>query len=121
MAAMTRDKRWGNSPTPDPLGETDLVPAIGVTGQTSLTWRTQGVEYHAVAMPLHDVRDLERPRALADATLAAALEHALLCFDGLEGLSAAERSRLLEQIDSRPERSVLLGRTRLLVELLLSC
>jgi len=61
---------------------------------------------------LSDVRDLERPRALADATLAAALEHALLCFDGLEDLNAAERSRLLEQIDSRPERSVLIGRTR---------
>jgi len=60
---------------------------------------------------LSDVRDLERPRALADATLAAALEHALLCFDGLEDLNAAERSRLLEQIDSRPERSVLIGRT----------
>ncbi|MGZ4252685.1 MAG: ATP-binding protein [Solirubrobacteraceae bacterium] len=61
---------------------------------------------------LLDVRDLERPRALADATLAAALEHALLCFDGLEDLNAGERSRLLEQIDSRPERSVLIGRTR---------
>jgi AAA+ superfamily predicted ATPase len=61
---------------------------------------------------LLDVRDLERPRALADATLAAALEHALLCFDGLEDLNAGERSRLLEQIDGRPERSVLIGRTR---------
>ncbi|HEY1507844.1 MAG TPA: ATP-binding protein, partial [Solirubrobacteraceae bacterium] len=61
---------------------------------------------------LLDVRDLERPRALADATLAAALEHALLCFDGLEDLNPSERARLLEQIDSRPERSVLIGRTR---------
>jgi AAA+ superfamily predicted ATPase len=61
---------------------------------------------------LLDVRDLERSRALADATLAAALEHALLCFDGLEGLNPGERSRLLEQIDSRSERSVLIGRTR---------
>ena len=61
---------------------------------------------------LLDVRDLERPRALADGTLAAALEHALLCFDGLEDLNGGERSRLLEQIDSRPERSVLIGRTR---------
>ena len=61
---------------------------------------------------LLDVRDLERPRALADATLAAALEHALLCFDGLEDLTAAERSRLLEHIDSRRERSVLIGHTR---------
>ena len=61
---------------------------------------------------LLDVRDLERSRGLADATLAAALEHALLCFDGLEDLNAGDRSRLLEQIDSRPERSVLIGRTR---------
>jgi AAA+ superfamily predicted ATPase len=64
------------------------------------------------SLVLLDVRDLERPRALADGTLAAALEHALLCFDGLEDLNAGERSRLLEQIDGRPERSVLTGRTR---------
>ncbi len=68
----------------------------------------------AVGAPLVliDVRDLERPEALADATLAAGLEHALLCFDGLEDLKPAERARLLERIDSRADRSVLIGRTR---------
>ena len=60
---------------------------------------------------LLDVRDLDRPEALADATLACALEHALLCFDGLADLKPTERSRLLEQIEARKERSVLLGRT----------
>ena len=44
--------------------------------------------------------------------MAAALEHALLCFDGLEDLKPGERARLLERIDSRAERSVLTGRTR---------
>ena len=61
---------------------------------------------------LLDVRDLSRPEALADAQLACALEHALLCFDGLGDLKPAERARLLEQIEARPERSVLIGRTR---------
>jgi hypothetical protein len=61
---------------------------------------------------LLDVRDLERPEALADATLACALEGALLCFDGLPDLKPVERARMLEQIDSRPQRSILLGLSR---------
>jgi hypothetical protein len=61
---------------------------------------------------LLDVRELGRPEAIADAQLACALEHALLCFDGLGDLTPPERGRLLEQIEGRPERSVLLGRTR---------
>jgi hypothetical protein len=61
---------------------------------------------------LLDVRDLARPEALADAQLACALEHALLCFDGLGDLTPGERARLLEQIEGRQGRSVLLGRTR---------
>jgi methyl-accepting chemotaxis protein len=52
LAAMARDKRWGNALTPDPLGENDLAVAVGITRQTAFTWRTQGVEYHAVALPL---------------------------------------------------------------------
>jgi methyl-accepting chemotaxis protein len=52
LAAMARDKRWGNAPTPDPLGQTDLANAIGIGNKASFTWRTQGTEYHAVALPL---------------------------------------------------------------------
>ena len=52
LAAMGRDKRWGNAPTPDPLGQSDLATAIGVSSKTSFAWHTQGLEYHAVALPL---------------------------------------------------------------------
>ena len=52
LAAMSRDKRWGNAPTPDPLGQSDLAAAIGVSSKTSFAWHTQGLEYHAVALPL---------------------------------------------------------------------
>jgi adenylate kinase family enzyme len=61
---------------------------------------------------LLDAGDLDRPDALADATLACALEHALLCFDGLDGLGPRERARLHEQIDAGPGRPVLIARTR---------
>jgi ATPase family associated with various cellular activities (AAA)/Winged helix domain, variant len=61
---------------------------------------------------LVDVRDLERTEVIADATLAAALEQALLCFDGLEELTPSERARLLSHLDSQPTRAVLLARTR---------
>jgi adenylate kinase family enzyme len=61
---------------------------------------------------LLDVRELGRPEAVADAQLACALEHALLCFDGLSDLTPTERAALLERIGSRSERSVLVGRTR---------
>ena len=54
---------------------------------------------------LLDVRDLERPRALADATLAAALEHALLCFDGLEDLTAG-RTVAPARADRQPPRAL---------------
>jgi hypothetical protein len=64
------------------------------------------------SLVLLDVDDLGRPEALADATLACALERAMLCFDGLGDLKPAERARLLEQIEARDERSVLLARTR---------
>ena len=52
LAAMSRDKRWGNAPTPDPLGQSDLAAAIGVSSKTSFAWHTQGLEYHVVALPL---------------------------------------------------------------------
>jgi hypothetical protein len=57
-------------------------------------------------------RELERPDALADARLAAALEGGLFCLDGLEDLSPAERGRLLRAIDESPERMVLIAGSR---------
>jgi hypothetical protein len=53
------------------------------------------------------VRELDRPEAIADARLAAALAQALLCLDGLEDLTPSERSLLLRTIDESPERVVL--------------
>jgi AAA+ superfamily predicted ATPase len=64
------------------------------------------------ALVVLDVRELDRAGALADAVLASALERALLCFDGLERLSPADRSRMLEALDAAPGRAVLLGRSR---------
>jgi hypothetical protein len=61
---------------------------------------------------LLDVHNLERLEALADARLACALEHALLCFDGLGELTPPDRVRLLDRIEARDERSVLVARTR---------
>jgi hypothetical protein len=61
---------------------------------------------------LVDVRELERPEAMADAALAAALEESLLCLDGLEDLKPNERARLLRAIDERPERTLLIAHTR---------
>ncbi len=54
-------------------------------------------------------RELERPEALADARLAAALHGGLFCIDGLEDLSGAERGRLLRAIDDSSERIVLVA------------
>jgi hypothetical protein len=53
------------------------------------------------------VRELDRPEAMADARLAAALAQALLCLDGLEDLTPSERSLLLRTVDESPERIVL--------------
>ena len=60
---------------------------------------------------LVDARHLDRPELMADATLACALEGRLLCFDGLEDLQPPDRARLLQALDERPERSVLLARS----------
>jgi AAA+ superfamily predicted ATPase len=57
-------------------------------------------------------RELERPDALADARLAAALNGGLVCLDRLEDLSPVERGRLLRAIDESPERIVLVASTR---------
>jgi len=58
---------------------------------------------------LLDARELEQPHALGDAVLAAALESALLCIDGLGDLAPAERVRLLHALDDRHEQTVLLA------------
>jgi hypothetical protein len=57
-------------------------------------------------------RELERPDALADARLAAALEGGLVCLDGLEDLSGVERGRVLRAIDESPDRIFLIAATR---------
>ncbi len=50
--ALIQDKRWGNHPMPEPLGENDLAPVIGIHERTFFTWRTGGIEYRALAVPL---------------------------------------------------------------------
>jgi hypothetical protein len=57
-------------------------------------------------------RELERPDALADGRLAAALHGGLFCIDGLEDLSPTERGRLLRAIDESPDRLVLAAASR---------
>jgi SpoVK/Ycf46/Vps4 family AAA+-type ATPase len=57
-------------------------------------------------------RELDRPDALADARLAAALEQGVLCVDGLDDLTPAERSRLLRSIDEGPGRTILVAASR---------
>jgi AAA+ superfamily predicted ATPase len=61
---------------------------------------------------LLSARELERPEAISDGRLAAALSRGLLCLDGLEDLSPAERSRLLRAIDESSERIVLVAEQR---------
>src|SRR5579859_4804433 len=53
---LLADKRWGNAPMPEPLGDPGLVPAIGATQKTNFSWESQGVAYRAVAMPLGKTR-----------------------------------------------------------------
>jgi hypothetical protein len=57
-------------------------------------------------------RELDHPDALADGRLAATLEDALLCIDGLDDLSASERGSLLRAIDESPARIVLIAASR---------
>ncbi len=54
--ALTKDKRWGNNPAPDPLGQTDLAQAIGSRTRLIFTWSTGGTEYHALVAPLTQTR-----------------------------------------------------------------
>src|SRR5262249_56212623 len=61
---------------------------------------------------LVDARDAAGPGVMSDATLACALEGALLCLDGLADLDPPGRERLLRTIDERPSRTVLVARSR---------
>jgi hypothetical protein len=61
---------------------------------------------------LVDAHDLETPHAMTDATLAAALEQAVVCLDGLDDLSPPERARLLRVLDERGDQAILLARSR---------
>ncbi|MBV8713850.1 MAG: HAMP domain-containing protein [Chloroflexi bacterium] len=55
LQANINDKRWGTSPVPDPLNDTNLAKAIGITSRTVFSWNSNGASYHAVAMPLSRV------------------------------------------------------------------
>ena len=59
-----------------------------------------------------DVRDLDKPDLVADASLAAGLEGRLLCFDGLGGLEPGERARIVHAIEHHPRRVVLCAESR---------
>ncbi|MCC7367924.1 MAG: EAL domain-containing protein [Chloroflexi bacterium] len=80
-AALASDKRWGNNPAPGPLGEADLVPAVGIQHPTTLTWSNGSSELRAVAVPL-STTSWSYVAALPVATFQAAandfLRHALL-------------------------------------------
>ena len=68
----------------------------------------------AAGMPLLilDARELGNTAALADATIAGALEPALVCFDGLGALTPADQATALEALKIRPERAVFLASSR---------
>lgn len=59
-----------------------------------------------------DVRDLDKPDAVADAALAAALEGRLLCFDGLGGLEPGERARVVRAMGEHHARVLLVSASR---------
>jgi hypothetical protein len=59
-----------------------------------------------------DIRDLEKPEAVADAALAAALEGRLLCFDGLAGLDPGERARAVRAMGEHHSRVLLVSASR---------
>jgi methyl-accepting chemotaxis protein len=52
LKADQQDKRWGNNPAPEAVGEQDLGAMIGITQPVLFDWHSQGTTYRAVAMPL---------------------------------------------------------------------
>ena len=59
-----------------------------------------------------DIRDLDKPEAVADAALTAALEGRLLCFDGLAGLDPGERARAVRAMGEHHARVLLISQSR---------
>jgi diguanylate cyclase (GGDEF)-like protein len=51
-AALASDKRWGNNPSPAALGQDGLAPAVGIQDRSTFTWKVDGTELRAVAIPL---------------------------------------------------------------------
>jgi ATPase family associated with various cellular activities (AAA)/Winged helix domain, variant len=102
-------------------GRTDAVErlALLLAADTRLPIIACGPDASAVVaaaaqapVVLVGARELDRPDALADGRLAAALERGILCVDGLEDLSPQERGRLLRTIDESWERIVLVAASR---------
>jgi adenylate kinase family enzyme len=118
-SAVARLRRIAVEPDSDGRREAVAEVARLLAAETRLPLVVCGPDAAAIvataagaALLLVDVRDLERPEVVADATLACLLEGRVLCLDGLDDLNPAERARLLRAIDERPERSVVLGRSR---------
>jgi methyl-accepting chemotaxis protein len=71
-ARLVQDKRWGARAEPAGLDEPALGAAVGITSRKAFMWRSGGVDYFAVAIPLPKlgwtyvaVQPLEAIRALA--------------------------------------------------------
>lgn len=127
---LAPDDRLGELGAPAPLRRVSAAPdalrpgaveevADQLAAETPLPLVVCGPDAAAVTaaaagtpLVLVDARELERPEAIADATLACTLDGALLCLDGLEELKPAERARLLRALDERRDRPVLLAPSR---------
>jgi len=103
-----------------PTGRAETVAEVAraLRAQTRLPLVVCGPDALAVLaaasgtpLVLLDVRELGNAELRADATLAAALAGALLCFDGLDELGPADRRQLLEHVEGRSQRSVFVGRS----------
>jgi len=113
-AVLTRVDAQGDAGRPDVVAEVERL--LGV--ETRLPLVACGPDAAAVVaaaagpLVLLEVRALESAGALPDATLAAALEERRLCLSGLEHAGPADHARLLQAIDEREERTLVLGRSR---------
>jgi len=55
-ASLAADQRWRNNPVPEPLGLTDLQPAIGASSRVTLDWNADSNKYRVIAVPLESTR-----------------------------------------------------------------